>query len=183
MYRLTLLVAMALLGIGLILAQNSSDPSNSSNPSVQPQSSATQQKDEGQAGSSVSKHHRNRDASSQPDVPDTTMEDRQSSTTSTTGVSGQNETPSADTKMGTTGSSPANPEPKQPAVNPQNGTSPDQQPNSSTGPETSAPHAQLLRTPAARAGATHTPDPGTCMNPAALQTNADGTQPVTPACR
>src|SRR5579862_5715696 len=192
MYRLTLLVAMALLGIGLILAQNpqntkaSSDPSNSSNPSVQPQSSpsATQRNDEGQGGSSTSKIHRNHDASSQPDVPDTTIEDRQSSTTSNTGVSGQNETPSANTrKMGTTGNTPASPEQKQPAANPQNGTSPDQQPNSSTGPETTAPHAELLATPATRAVATHTPDPGTCMNPAALQTGADGTQPVAPACR
>jgi hypothetical protein len=190
MHRLALLVAMALLGIGLILAQNtqstkpSSDPSNSSNPSVQPESSpaATQQNEEDRAPAPSAKPHRRRDASSQPDVPDTTIQDRQGSTTSTTGVSGQNEPPSANTKMGTAGSTPAAPEQKQPAANPQNGTSPDQQPNSSTGAETTAPHAELLQTPVARAAATHTPDPGTCMNPAALQTGVNGA-PAPPPCR
>lgn len=52
----------------------------------------------------------------------------------------------------------------------------DHQPNSST---SSSPQAQayLTQTPAARAVATHTPDPGTCMNPAALQATENGAQP------
>jgi hypothetical protein len=50
----------------------------------------------------------------------------------------------------------------------------DQQPASSTTP--SSPQL-LTQTPAARAAATHTPDPGTCMNPAALEPTPAGTPP------
>ena len=66
---------------------------------------------------------------------------------------------------------------------PQNTPSPDQQPNPSTQPDATTPHAALLQTPAARAVATHTPDPGTCMNPASLQTSGDGTAVAPPPCR
>jgi len=52
---------------------------------------------------------------------------------------------------------------------------PDQQPNFPTRPTQS--QAYLTQTPAARAVATHTPDPGTCMNPAALQATDSGSQP------
>jgi spore germination protein GerM len=51
----------------------------------------------------------------------------------------------------------------------------DQQPSSSTSQTSS--QAYLAQTPAARAVATHTPDPGTCMNPAALQAAENGNQP------
>ena len=182
MKRLVCLTAMALLGIGLLLAQNtkpSSDASNSSNSSSQTQSgTAPQQGEETQVQTPGAKH-RQRDHTGQSTVPDPTVRDQQNSTTSNTGVSGQTNNPASRSTMGTTGSTPATPEQSQPSTTPQNGTSPDQQPNA-TAP---APHAYLLQTPAARAAATHTPDPGTCMNPAVLQTNADGSQPVAPRCR
>jgi len=44
--------------------------------------------------------------------------------------------------------------------------------------------AYMNQTPAQRAAATHTPDPGTCMNPAALQTGEGGTPPAqAPPCK
>jgi FtsZ-interacting cell division protein ZipA len=189
MNRLAYLAAMALLGIGLTLAQNtkpSSDPSNSSNTSSQPQSdnSAPQASGKDQIDAGSAKRHRNGSASSKDAVPDPTIHDQQGSTTSTTDPSGQSNRQPSTSTMGTAGSTPGTPEQKQPATMPQNGTPPDQQPNSSTGPDTATPHAALLQTPAARAVSTHTPDPGTCMNPAALQTAADGTQPSNaPRCR
>jgi len=78
--------------------------------------------------------------------------------------------------MGTTGNTPATQEPTPPGTRPLTGTATDQQPNPSTNPSSPSPAAVLLQVPAARAAATHTPDPGTCMNPAALQTGR-GTQP------
>jgi len=53
----------------------------------------------------------------------------------------------------------------------------DQQPSSSTSGSSPQAQAYLTQTPAARAVATHTPDPGTCMNPAALQAAENGNQP------
>ncbi|MGA7459677.1 MAG: hypothetical protein WBW69_05595 [Candidatus Korobacteraceae bacterium] len=53
----------------------------------------------------------------------------------------------------------------------------DQQPNSSTSSSSPQAQAYLMQTPAARAVATHTPDPGTCMNPAALQAAENSNQP------
>jgi cytoskeletal protein RodZ len=52
-----------------------------------------------------------------------------------------------------------------------------QQPNSSSSPSSPQPQAYPTQTPAARAAATHTPDPGTCMNPAALQAAENGNPP------
>lgn len=52
-----------------------------------------------------------------------------------------------------------------------------QQPNFPTRPTAPQSQAYLTQTPAARAVATHTPDPGTCMNPAALQAAENGNQP------
>jgi hypothetical protein len=54
---------------------------------------------------------------------------------------------------------------------------PVQQPNFPTRPTAPQSQAYLTQTPAARAVATHTPDPGTCMNPAALQAAENGSQP------
>ena len=188
MNRLALLTAMALLGLGFTLAQNTqstkplSDQSNSSNVSPQSQSSAptTRGKDEG-AGA-LPNHREQQSDKSQTRVPDPTVEDRQSSTPSTTGAAGQDNNPPSRSTMGTTGSTSGASEPTQPQTRPQTGASPDQQPNPSTQPDATAPHAELLQTPAARAVATHTPDPGTCMNPAALQTSGDGTA-APPPCR
>jgi len=188
MKRLAFLAAMAILGIGLTLAQNtkpSSDPSNSSNASSQAQS-PTSTPDHEKAPDAVpsSNRHRNQREPSPSAAPDTTVRDQQSSTMSTPDAAGQNNTQPSPSAMGTTGSTPARSEPKQPATMPQNETPPDQQPNSSTAPAAASPHAELAPTPAARAVSTHTPDPGTCMNPAALQTSADGGESSNPPpCR
>ena len=190
MNRLALLTAMALLGIGLLLAQNTqstkplSDQSNSSNASSQPQSSepATSSKDR-QSGA-MPNHQAGQQGKGDPahqGLPDAAVRDEQNSTTSTTGAAGQNNTPPSSSTMGTTGSTPGASEPPQTQTAPQSTTPPDQQPNPSSQPEPT-PHAQLMQTPAARAVATHTPDPGTCMNPAALPSSADGT-PAAPPCR
>jgi hypothetical protein len=53
----------------------------------------------------------------------------------------------------------------------------DPQPSSSISRSSPQSQAYLTQTPAARAVATHTPDPGTCMNPAALQAAENGNQP------
>jgi hypothetical protein len=186
MKRLAYLTAMALLGIGLTLAQNtqntkpSSDPSNSSNNANQAQSATSQTGDNSATAPGANRRHKQKP--SQSAVPDPTVRDQQSSTNSANDASGQKSNQASPSTMGTTGSTPA-PEEKQPATIPQNGTSPDQQPNSTTGPDTATPRAQLLPTPAARAAATHTPDPGTCMNPAAMEVSADGSQAVAPPCR
>jgi len=190
MTRLALLTAMALLGIGLLLAQSTqstkplSDQSNSSNTSSQQQSSepATPSKDQ-QAGA-MPNHQAGQQGKGDPahqGLPDAGVRDQQNSTTSTTGAGGQNNTPPSQSTMGTTGSTPGASEAPQQQTAPQS-TTPDQQPNPSTQPDATTPHAELMPTPAARAVATHTPDPGTCMNPAALQTSGDGT-PAPPPCR
>ena len=192
MIRLALLTAMALLGIGLLLAQNTqstkplSDQSNSSNASTQQQSSEPTTPNKEQQSGALPNHEAGQQGKGDPahqGLPDTTVRDEQKSTTSTTGAAGQDNNQPSPSTMGTTGSTPGASEPPQTQTAPQNATPPDQQPNPSTQPDAATPHAQLMQTPAARAVATHTPDPGTCMNPAALQTSADGTQPVTPSCR
>jgi len=189
MKRMIYLTAMALLGIGLTLAQNtkpSSDPSNSSNTSTQAQSatSTPDSKEKAPDAGPSAHRHRGQGEPSTSAVPDPTVRDQQSSTISTPDAAGQNN--NQPSTMGTIGSSPATSdqmsEPKKPATLPQNGTPPDRQPNSSTGPDAASLHTEF--TPPARAVSTHTPDPGTCMNPAALQTTADGSEPnKTPPCR
>ena len=153
MDRLAYLAAMALLGIGLTMAQNpkaSSDPSNSSNSSAQAQSTSGAGATE-QTPRAMPRHHRT--AADSENTPRTTAQDEQNSTTSTTEVSGQSVT----------------------------------QPSTSTGSISAtpdSPHTALTPGPAARAAATHTPDPGTCMNPVALETGQNGgeTNPASP-CR
>lgn len=189
MTKLVYLAAMALLGLGLTMAQDPSPQSDSSNSSktAQTQTATTpnhtkpmQGADRGMAGES---HH-----SSENSAPDTTVQDRQNSTTSTTGASGQSDTQPSKSTMGTTGNTPdsENPEPGNRGTTvPQNGVPADQQPNSSANP-TPTPHLmmnsqQLNSTPAARAVATHTPDPGTCMNPASVDGQSAGTA-TRPAC-
>ncbi len=103
--------------------------------------------------------------------PDTTIRDQQGSTTSTTGADGQTSSHRSHSTMGTTGSTPGTDEPQQKgnhsATTPDSGSSPDQQPDT-TSPSSPPPQAAMLQTPGARAMATHTPDPGTCMNPASF---------------
>jgi hypothetical protein len=192
MNRLALLTAMALLGIGLTLAQNTqstkplSDQSNSSNQSTQPQSSEPATPGKDQNAGAMPSHQAGQQGKGDPahsGLPDTTVRDQQNSTTSTTGAAGQDNTPPSPSTMGTSGSTPGASEPPQQQTAPQNTPSPDQQPNPSTQPDATTPHAALLQTPAARAVATHTPDPGTCMNPASLQTSGDGTAVAPPPCR
>jgi hypothetical protein len=158
MDRLAYLAAMALLGIGLTMAQNSKPnpaPGNSSNSSVQAQSSTSTSSE--QPPAKVPRHHQTT-ADSQSNVPDTTVQDQQgSATSSTTGTSGSATAPDSTDQANKS------------ATIPQNSAPVDQQPNSLTGPSPAAPHTALTQGPAARAAATHTPDPGTCMNPAALQ--------------
>jgi hypothetical protein len=181
MNRLAYLTVMALLGIGLTMAQSTkpnSDPSNSSNSSTQSQGSTSTTGDSEQAPARTPRHHRTADA--QSNVPDTTVQDRQNSATSTTGVSGQNENQPSTSTMGTTGSSAAAPDSSQRgntgATIPQNATPPDQQPNSTTDPHSPQPQAALTPGPEARAVATHTPDPGTCMSPNAVETAQSSAQ-------
>jgi len=174
MDRLAYLAAMALLGIGLTMAQNTQPSSDPSNSSAQAQSATSPASD---AARALPRHHRT--AADSESVPNTTVQDQQSSTTSTTGASGQSATQPSRSTMGTTGSSAATPDSSDPvnkgATVPRNGSSVDQQPNSSTSPS-APPHAELVPGPAARAAATHTPDPGTCMNPVALQTAQNGVE-------
>jgi hypothetical protein len=185
MKSLIYLTAIALLGIAFTLAQNtqstkpSSDASNSSNMSSQApagQTNSQQQQDDQDQVPSPQQLREQGEAKHA--VPDPTVRDQQGSTPSTTGASGSN-APTSPSTMGTTGSTP----PEAPSTTPQNATPPDQQPNSTTGPAAASPHAQLMQTPSARAMHTHTPDPGTCMNPAALETTAEGSQPPQQPCR
>lgn len=179
MTKLAYLTAMALLGIGMTLAQSaqstkpSSDQSNSSTASGQVQSGSSST-DEVQPA--PHRHHRKGEPS-QSNVPDTTVRDQQSSTTSTTGAAGQDNSQAPTSKMGTTGNTPAAgeraPEDKRQTV-PQNASPTDQQPNTTSSPSAPSPQARLLQTPGARAAATHTPDAGTCMNPAALEVPQNG---------
>ena len=195
MTKLAYLAAMALLGIGMTLsplcanngrdggpetlAQNaqstkpSADQSNSSSPAGQAQSGSSST-DDSQA--TPQRHHRKGEPS-QSAVPDTAVRDRQNSTTSTTGAAGQDNSQAPTSKMGTTGDTPATgeraPEDKRQTV-PQNASPTDQQPNTTSSPSAPSPQARLLQTPGARATATHTPDAGTCMNPAALEVPQNG---------
>jgi hypothetical protein len=190
MKRVAYFAAMALLGIGLTLAQNtqttkpSSDPSNSSNNSSQAQSnpSSPQHGENDQIDTPSVKRHGSGE-SSKDAVPNPTIHDQQSNAPSSADASGQTNNQPSPSTMGTTGSTPAPQDDKRPPATQQNSTTPDQQPNPSTSPNTAPPHAALLQTPAARAVATHTPDPGTCMNPAALEIGADGGQASAGPCR
>ena len=188
MKRMIYLTAMALLGIGLTVAQNpqstrpSSDPSNSSNPSNQAQSdtSVPQHGETDQIDTPNAKRHGSGE-SSPGAVPNPAIQDQQNGSNSAGDASGQNNGQPSPSTMGTTGSTPPTQDDKQPAATPQDGTPPDQQPDSSTG--AASPHAELLPAPAARAVATHTPDPGTCMNPASVETTADASGSVAAPCR
>jgi len=178
---------MALLGIGLTLAQNTSpasDPSNSSNSTnaTQGQNTDSHSSKTAHSGKTMA------DKPSHKGVPSGAVEDQQNSTTSTTGENGENNTPATST-MGTSsnGRDTRNPDGNrngstaQPV--PQSEPPADQQPNPSAPPHAS--NMGTSQTPATRAMATHTPDPGTCMNPAAMQTTltADGAMaPRTPNC-
>jgi len=184
MDRLVYLTAMALLGIGLTVGQNtrpSSDPSNSSNPSAQTQRPEAGN-DTANQSSANSVHRRpQKGARSQSEVPSPTIRDQQNSTTSTTGVTGREAEPAPST-MGTTGGTPGtadqNVRGNGNAVTPQNGTPTEQQPNATTNPGPTPRHAELMQTPASRAVATHTPDPGTCMNPAAIESGQSSGPPA-----
>jgi hypothetical protein len=188
MTKLTYLAAMTLLGLGLTMAQQHastpSDSSNSSTPSAVPQKGTTPNK-----ATSTSGTDQNSPANNQripkSSVPDTTVRDQQRSTTSTTDASGQTDSRPSTSTMGTTGSTPGT-EDAAPANNgssdPQTGTSTDQQPNSSSSPATPAPHLVMNQTPGARAVATHTPDPGTCMSPAAMDAGQYPSSPIKPNC-
>lgn len=173
MRGLTYFAALMALFAAMIFAQSSSstpsDQSNSSKPSAQSQNDANSdtlgRTSRDKNGSRMHDHHADNSA------PDTTVRDQQHSTTSTTGVSGQSNPQTSTSTMGTTGRTAGANEPS--ATTPPS----DQQPNSSTSPSSPRPQAYLMQTPAARAVATHTPDPGTCMNPAALQTTESGVQP------
>ena len=165
----TAMVLFAAMIFGQSAPSTPSDQSNSSKSSAQSQN----QTNSDSSGRATGDKNRSRmhDRQSDSSVPDTTVRDQQHSTTSTTGVSGQNDAQPSPSTMGTTGRTPA-------ANEPSTTTPPsDQQPNSSTSPSTLQPQAYLTQMPATRAAATHTPDPGTCMNPAALQTAENGAQP------
>lgn len=186
MTKLLYLATMALLGLGLTMAQSSSPASDSSNSSKAAQSQSSPDSNGAPGKSSRTDHTStspNKRRSQQP-VLDTTVQDQQNSTTSTTGASGQENQRPSTSRMGTTGSTPEtdNTAPAgNPATTPQNGMPPDQQPNSSSSPSTPTPHLVMNATPGARAVATHTPDPGTCMNPASLQNGQDATSAQRPS--
>lgn len=183
MTKLMYVAAMALLGLGLTAAQNSATPSDSSNSSkaAQTQNTTPPTSPQSSGPGASSQNSPKAKAHSQEGAPDTTVKDQQSSTTSTTDASGQSDSRPSTSTMGTTGSTPGteNSAPANDATTPQEGSSTDQQPNSSSSPTTPTPHLMSAMTPAARAVATHTPDPGTCMNPAAVTTGgySSGTAP------
>ena len=186
MTKLLYLAAMALLGLGLTMAQSgtpASDSSNSSKP-AQAQGDTSTSSSTNSATRNPKRTQHAHGQRSEEKVPDTTIQDHPSGTTSTTGASGQgNSTPSS-SNMGTTGSNPE-PEKTQPANHTgaqPGGDATDQQPNASSSP--SPHHVALNSTPAARAMATHSPDPGTCMNPAAMDSNGNGSSSParTPNC-
>jgi hypothetical protein len=173
MNRLGYFSAIVLLSCGMAFAQSSApstDPSNSDKTSGQIQNGTSPPT--GQASSGSAKNPKRKTDASQDAVPDTAIDDQHNSTTSTTDVGAQNDRPSPSSKMGTTGSTPgtADETPKGNKTSTPPGTPTDQQPNSSTNPGTPPPQAMKMNmTPGARAVATHTPDPGTCMNSAALE--------------
>ncbi len=185
MEKLVYLGAMAILGLSLTMAQNAATPSDSSNSSRSAQTGTASSNDTSNSGTAdptaptaSGKPSRRQHGNS---LPDTTVRDQQGSTTSTTGASGQSDSRPSTSTMGTTGRTPgtenAAPQDKGNSSS-QSGASTDQQPNSSS-PATPTPHLVMNEMPAARAVATHTPDPGTCMNPTAVASTS-GT--VRPAC-
>lgn len=192
MTKLFYLAAVGLLGLGLTMAQSTSPASDPSNSSQQTQTqNATHRKGASAKPGRTGDDSQSRDKQgSQNSVPDTTIRDQQSATSSKTGAeqNNNNEQP-ATSNMGTTGSTPGAENPAaedRRGSEPQSGSSTDQQPNSSSSPGTSTPHNMAMNgTPAARAMATHTPDPGTCMNPASLATGQDAgaaPRPSPPNC-
>ena len=132
MTKLIYLAAMALLGLGLTMAQSGTPASDSSN-SSQPNQA---QNDKSTSNSGKPATHKRQQADESKEqrreqkLPDPTVQDQPNGTTSTTGAADENNsTPSLST-MGTTGS---NPEPeKAPPANPTGeqpgGDSTDQQP-------------------------------------------------------
>jgi hypothetical protein len=184
MTGLTYFAAMAVLMAALIFGQSStpsSDAGNSSHSSTQSQN--------GSAGTSADQNthrdtHHGAKPRSQENVPNTTVNDQQSSTTSRTGVAGQNNTRPSTSTMGTTGKTPATSDQAPPknngATTPQSGTPTDQQPNSPSSPSSPPPQATMYMSPAARAAATHVPDPGTCMNPVAFDNGQNTGAPPRP---
>jgi hypothetical protein len=184
MKKLVYLGAMAILGLSLTMAQNASTPSDSSNSSKSAQTGSAPSDGASNSGTAdptaptaTGKTSRRQHGNN---LPDTTVRDQQGSTTSTTGASGQSDSRPSTSTMGTTGRTPgtekAAPEDKG-SANPQSGTSTDQQPNSSSSPTTPTPHLVMNETPAARAVATHSPDPGTCMNPAVVASTSSAARP------
>src|SRR5271165_2598222 len=122
MKRFIYLTAMALLGIGLTLAQNtqstkpSSDPSNSSNTSNQAQSgsAAPTHGEKDQIDTPSVKRHGSGE-SSKDAVPDPTIHDQQNNAGTAADASGQNNSQPSPSTMGTTGSTPPAQDDKQPA--------------------------------------------------------------------
>jgi len=173
MQGLTFFATAMVLFAAMIFGQSPTTP-----PSDQSNSSQSSAQSQNQTNSDTGKHpsrdangSRMHDRRPENSPPDSTVRDQQPSTTSTTGASGQSNTQPSTSTMGTSGRTPAAHEPST--------TAPpsDQQPNSSASPSSPQPQAYLMQTPGARAAATHTPDPGTCMNPAALQAAESGNQP------
>ena len=158
MKGLTYFTAIVALFAAMIFGQNSAQnptppPSDQGNSTNS--SAQPQNATTGNTGRTARMHDR---------VPDTTIRDQQHSTTSSTGASAQNNNAPSPASRGT-------------SSNPPEATVP-----SNTSPSSPPPQASLTQTPAARAAATHTPDPGTCMNPAALEPGANGAprRPVPP---
>lgn len=186
MTKLAYLAGMAILALGMTMAQNTSTPSDSSNSSKAGQTGTASRDGASNGGAPRQNSAANDKRRPQSGVPDATVRDQQSSTTSTTSVAGQTDSrPSSPSTMGTTGSTPGTEDavpPNHGSSNPQTGSPTDQQPNSSSSPTTPTPHLVMNQTPAARAVATHTPDPGTCMSPEAMQTSPYPSRPVAPNC-
>src|SRR5271165_4730050 len=121
MKRISYLTAMALLGISLTLAQNtqstkpSSDPSNSSNSASQAQSEdSTSQPGEKDQIDTPSAKRRGSGESSRDVVPNPTIHDQQSNADSASDASGQKSGQPSPSTMGTSGSTPAAQDEKQP---------------------------------------------------------------------
>ena len=171
MKGLTYFAAIAMLLAALIFAQSSSSTPNSDPQQLQ-QNPVTHPAAKPDTNPAPEPEHR-RGARGSKDLPNTAVEDRQPSTTATTGAGQAEESGRSTPPMGTTGSTPGAEE--QPQKRNQGGTTPDagtpveQQPNPSSNPDSTPPQAYVNMTPAARAVATHSPDPGSCMNPAALE--------------
>jgi hypothetical protein len=174
MTALTYFTATLVIAAAMVFAQSSpqapsSDASNSAKSGQSQNGSASV--DQSENGVNRPGQAAGTKPESQPTTPDTTIRDQQGSTTATTGADGQSNSHRSHS-MGTTGSTPGTDEPQQKgnhsATTPEGGSSPDQQPNSTTSPASPPPQAAMFQTPGTRAMATHTPDPGTCMNPAAF---------------